>query len=670
MLKRYSVLTIAMVIIAAVFVQVADSQLGPPPPPSPFHFDSQPPLTGQVGIPYLYTVHLDVKDSTAVVRYRADRMDPADLTVDSATGVVRWTPTARGWYPISLVAVVRFTTHALAIAVEQNFVVAVAGGNGIVQGKVTDTLNAGIPNVAIEVLQAANPTAALPGCYAYRARTDSNGNYRIDRIDPGTYKLHAISSSPQYESQWYDGKTSAATADRITIADSPAVTMVNFTLTGGPARKIKITASGVVTDSALLAIRNTHVFFVRAGFALNSNMSIDDFRQYFDLEGMRDDFRLEGNSAEVYQTKADSLGRYSLTIPAGAYIALASAPGYGTVFYPGQTDILAATTLVLQKDSAGINFVLPQLASIATGTISGSVLDSSLNVGVAARIIATRDRWLTVDKFKEPRSYVVDTDSLGNFTINNLLPGSYFVLAVPLGSYAPAFYSEDTLTTRWKKATRVAIDQNAVDGIYIYVHQIPALMNGFADITGTLSLTSGTAPTMAGAIVYAVKNNTVAGFAVTDESGNYDIAGLAPGSYSVNADWTGYTDNGGASGNASVSYDASGNPVNASLPLSVSSVTLVSGTSSVQPVQYALEQNYPNPFNPSTTIRYTLPVSGKVVVRVFNILGQAVATLVDGEQNAGTYEVSFNASSLASGVYFYRIQSGTFEAVKKMMLLK
>jgi hypothetical protein len=111
--------------------------------------------------------------------------------------------------------------------------------------------------------------------------------------------------------------------------------------------------------------------------------------------------------------------------------------------------------------------------------------------------------------------------------------------------------------------------------------------------------------------------------------------------------------------------------VNVSVPLSITSVTtLVGGASALQPTQYSLEQNYPNPFNPSTMIRYTLPVSGRVAVRVYNILGQVVATLVDGTQNAGTYDVSFSASALSSGVYFYRIESGSFEAVKKMMLLK
>ncbi len=674
--KRFLLMTIAMVIVTVIFVQFADSQTAPPPAPGPFHFDTQPPLTGQVGVPYVYTVHLVVNDSTAVVRYLADRLDPPGFSVDSASGVVTWTPAVRGWYSLSLTAVIRYTTHALAAAIQQRFMVAVAGGNGIVQGKITDTLNVGIPNVAVEVLQAATPNLPDGGCYAYAARTDNNGNYRIDRIDPGVYKLHAVSPSPQYASQWYDGAATVAEAEAFAVVDSPTVRLINITLRGGAARMPKITVSGIVADSSLAPIKASHVFFVRAGFALNSNVTIDDFRQYFDMNASAGGFELEGNSVDVFQTKVDSLGDYSLQIPVGSYIAFAAAQGYGTVFYQGQTNILSATTLVLQQDSAGINFTLPQLPSIALGTIEGNVIDSSLNVGVPARIIATRDRWLTVDKFGEPRSYVVDTDSLGNFTINNLLPGSYFVFAMPLGSYAPAFYSTDTVTTRWREATRIAINGNTVNDIYIYVHQIPASVDGFADVSGTLSLSSGTASTMAGAMIYAAKDDVIAGYAVTDVTGKYDIAGLAPGTYSIYADWLGYgtflpnvsAEN---SNNGTVSYDGNGNPVNTNVPLSIGPVSLLVGeTLIIQPEQYSLGQNYPNPFNPSTTIQYTLPVSGKVAVRVYNILGQTVATLVDGNQNAGTYEVTFNAATFSSGVYFYRIESGSFAAVKKMLLLK
>jgi hypothetical protein len=88
------------------------------------------------------------------------------------------------------------------------------------------------------------------------------------------------------------------------------------------------------------------------------------------------------------------------------------------------------------------------------------------------------------------------------------------------------------------------------------------------------------------------------------------------------------------------------------------------------PIVYDLAQNYPNPFNPSTTIRYQIPQDGIVTLKIYDILGSEVATLVNDEKVAGKYEVNFNASSLASGVYIYKIQSGDFLSSKKMLLLK
>jgi subtilisin-like proprotein convertase family protein len=85
---------------------------------------------------------------------------------------------------------------------------------------------------------------------------------------------------------------------------------------------------------------------------------------------------------------------------------------------------------------------------------------------------------------------------------------------------------------------------------------------------------------------------------------------------------------------------------------------------------FKLSQNYPNPFNPSTTINYTIPKSGLVSLKVFDILGKEVASLVNGQISAGSHSVSFNASALSSGVYFYRIESGNFVDTKKMFLLK
>jgi hypothetical protein len=88
------------------------------------------------------------------------------------------------------------------------------------------------------------------------------------------------------------------------------------------------------------------------------------------------------------------------------------------------------------------------------------------------------------------------------------------------------------------------------------------------------------------------------------------------------------------------------------------------------PERFVLEQNYPNPFNPSTTIQYALPIRSHVTLTVFNTLGERVATLVQGEEEAGNYEVQFKASNLASGVYFYRLQTGSYVDTKKLLLIR
>jgi hypothetical protein len=88
------------------------------------------------------------------------------------------------------------------------------------------------------------------------------------------------------------------------------------------------------------------------------------------------------------------------------------------------------------------------------------------------------------------------------------------------------------------------------------------------------------------------------------------------------------------------------------------------------PNEFQLAQNYPNPFNPSTKIIWQSPVSGHQTLKVFDVLGNEVATLVDAYKPAGSYEVEFNASELTSGIYFYRLSAGRFTESKKMTLIK
>jgi hypothetical protein len=93
-------------------------------------------------------------------------------------------------------------------------------------------------------------------------------------------------------------------------------------------------------------------------------------------------------------------------------------------------------------------------------------------------------------------------------------------------------------------------------------------------------------------------------------------------------------------------------------------------TFNVQPADYELSQNYPNPFNPSTIIKYSIAEKNQVTIRIYNVLGSEVATLVNEVKPAGSYEVSFNAAGLSSGVYYYTISAGKYTAAKKMILIK
>jgi uncharacterized membrane protein len=98
-------------------------------------------------------------------------------------------------------------------------------------------------------------------------------------------------------------------------------------------------------------------------------------------------------------------------------------------------------------------------------------------------------------------------------------------------------------------------------------------------------------------------------------------------------------------------------------------VGITNGNNSI-PKVFTLEQNYPNPFNPSTSIKFSLPKASVVKLVIYDLLGKEIRTLVNEMRQPGTYSEMFDASSLASGVYFYRITAGDFTDVKKIVLIK
>ncbi len=118
-------------------------------------------------------------------------------------------------------------------------------------------------------------------------------------------------------------------------------------------------------------------------------------------------------------------------------------------------------------------------------------------------------------------------------------------------------------------------------------------------------------------------------------------------------------------------YTSTYNPYSGINSITISSISAVSDKQKPNiPLEFKLSQNYPNPFNPTTIINYSVPKISFVTVKVYDMLGREVAALVNEEKKAGNYSINFNAGSLASGVYFYRMQAGQFEDTKKLILLK
>ena len=143
--------------------------------------------------------------------------------------------------------------------------------------------------------------------------------------------------------------------------------------------------------------------------------------------------------------------------------------------------------------------------------------------------------------------------------------------------------------------------------------------------------------------------------------------------------WTASPDFHGGSP-SDLSFVQSGNSVSFTLPSLLywsmviirldTTITPVNGGQTGLPKSFSLGQNFPNPFNPTTEINYRLAAAGRVALKVYDVLGRTVATLVDEREEAGKYSVTFNASSLPSGVYIYRLTDGSYSKIKKMMLLK
>ena len=248
-----------------------------------------------------------------------------------------------------------------------------------------------------------------------------------------------------------------------------------------------------------------------------------------------------------------------------------------------------------------------------------------------------------------------------------MLTGRYFVLAIPFRTFAPAFYKAGAYgVIRWQNADTVNAS-GAITGIDIGVKRIHS--PGIAQIRGRVQSTDGLA--LEGVHVFAFTGNAIAAYGMTDASGNYTLDALPFGRMQVIVDREGYN---GSETTFDVTSFSHGN-----VNFVLSSPGVLSVGDSETPSRFALEQNYPNPFNPSTTIGFTMPAAGSATLKVYNLIGQEIATLVNGQVAGGANQVVWSGKDAAgrgmpSGLYFYRLKATAggqeFNLMRKMVLMK
>ncbi len=453
------------------------------------------------------------------------------------------------------------------------------------------------------------------GNNSYATRTDINGNYSI-AVDSGAYYLNAYVCYIQgnmltNRNQYYNNKQSFNDADiAIFSNDTSNINFIFPTLT-------LCTISGTIRDAATLKPLS-NVFI-----AVNSS---------------------EDRDSTFLGT--DQNGNYTIQVFEGSYTLYAYQPGYIFEYYKDVYDSFDATPVIVNKDTSnatGIDFNLTK-PNPGSNSISGLVGDPGWLAGVEIYAIPANGGTWTGTK----------SGNDGRFSISNLKSGKYVLLFYKDG-YKSQYYG-DSLNT-----INLTGNMN-IDTIFVIMEKLNSIGG---EISGVIKSNSNSP--LSGTLLLAVDSlgDTVS-TSISNYSGYYNIPSLLNGNYSVIANKIGY---GKVTYPQKVDINLTSNPIVNGINISITATGVDNGISNV-PKAFALYQNYPNPFNPSTLIKYSVLKSSLVTLKVFDVLGREVSTLVNETKMPGNYKVTFNASKLASGVYFYQLRAGDYASIKKMLLMK
>ncbi|MCC6548823.1 MAG: T9SS type A sorting domain-containing protein [Ignavibacteriaceae bacterium] len=485
------------------------------------------------------------------------------------------------------------------------------------------------------------PVSYTVGSYV-SVRTDSNGFYSA-KLKTGDYKI--FYSAHSFIGEYYDNAATSSAATVVTVAENDSVTL-NAAALAAVVPPVVYTVSGTVFDAAGLVGKKAEI----VAFKKNSN------------HGPHHGFG-------QYRRLTDSLGNFSLNVRLGDTLALFARPFDNTLkseYFDGKATLDEADLIAVTGSVTGINFTLDPKPVYANG-VSGTVSDSLGTTFLKGYVYLIRKNPPAPGNHHR-RKFWTSTDSLtGAYSFVNLEPGEYYALATAMGYKATYFNFDGTHTLDWRLADSIVVGESGVVeniNFNLWARQPYSGGNHAAIFGSTLELTGSV---VEGVLTYVTDaEGNVVSASVSDPAGSFAHEGLANGYYMFTANTISF-DEAVVSG---IDVDTDNGDTELNISLTPDGVTSVKGNT-LQPDKFELLQNYPNPFNPSTVIRFSLPEASAVTLRVYNVIGQEIAVLVNNElRAAGSHEVSFNANAFANGVYIYKLESAGLSMTKKMTLLK
>ena len=486
--------------------------------------------------------------------------------------------------------------------------------------------------------------------------TDSLGRYEAE-MDTGRYLIRA---DPPFEhflsyylAEWFDNVLEPSAATTVVVGNGTTFT-ANFGLRRIVRQRYSL-MSGVVRNEQGQPVSGATVAVMR---------SIQEMSYIAATTGTIPGLGIEervlpgigyARGVMAYDV-TDPQGRFSAGVPAnGSYIVAAGKTGFYPEYFNNTADPTQATIIAAANDTNGVNFSL-RAFSTSPNSVRGVVRDST-GTQVPSRVIL----------FPRPPgggtpTQVVHSDAGGVYALSNVQAGTYSVLAVPYSNFTVGFYKEGQYgISQWQIADSIVVGSSVV-GVNVGV--VPIQSIGLTRVSG-ISVSSSGEPLVGGRIVVKNSLGEVLGNGISTAGGGYSVNALPTGQVTFIVDREPYNSELLVINIPPGTYNLN----NINIVLTRTGATAVSETGGL-PRAFTLAQNYPNPFNPTTKLSFVIGHSSLVSLKVFDVLGREVATLVDEEQKAGEKSVVFDARDLSSGIYYYRLNAGRFSDVKKMLLLR